>query len=238
MDNATMANSFVSRVKALDPDEDRRFKSMGEFIGGRSCICLCQLIVRFHVGKQRALAHLSELVNAGKFRREKWLPYIGTDAPEWVEWALYVAEGQRLESKQVTEVTEATVDTAFAVGILKECFPGYQPGVKLDEQGAIGQQVRRALRGAVAVLSDTEAVPSYWSAVRQNSTSIVLTLRQVFGSPAEIRSFLRQVQDYPEGIRGAVRNIKRDAEMLVVLAKEAATSLDSGIDKLEKALAH
>ena len=152
------------------------------------------------------------------------------------ETALYVAEGRPLESKQVMEVSEAASTIAFAVGMLSECFPGYRPGVNLSQQGETGQQVRRTLNAAVVVLDELKIVPGYWKDLSLNSTAIVLTLREVLGDPAAVRSFLGLVCHYPNGIGGVVKDMRQDVETLLAEAKDAFASFEVGINRLEAAL--
>jgi hypothetical protein len=240
----------VGSIKALDPDVERRYEMMKRYaLDERTYVCcLCQLIYRFHVPTLRVSQFLEQQALEGRFRKDAWPAELSHDDPEC---ALYVAPNLPLNREQVLAVARVSSDIEFALGIMRECFPGYDPGLGLDYQRdpQIGERVRKALGAVVEILDGLRTdghrvVPEYWSQIRLNGPAIVLTLRKVLGNPAEVRTLLRLVQDLREpldiamnDIRALVGQFERDAERLKLVTKTAEASLDEGIKTLQAALA-
>jgi hypothetical protein len=235
----------LTNIEPLDPADDAsRVAAMWQFLWRRTwfCLCPCDLIFKFHVDKECVLQALLKLVNEGQLRVEKkWLEELDhDDGRADPGWDLYLAKGKLLEDpKNLQEVTLRAAKVACAAQILRECFPGYQPGIRLDAQGQIGQRVGKALSAAVETLSSLGAVPVYWPKVRLNTTAIVFTLQEVFGDAAEVRSllsFLWEVQD-PQGFDTVMKEIECEAKAIAEPASKATASLEAALDRLEEVLA-
>ncbi|MFI5399175.1 MAG: hypothetical protein ACHQ9S_26895, partial [Candidatus Binatia bacterium] len=68
-------------------------------------------------------------------------------------------------------------------------------------------------------------VPGYWSGIRHNSTSLVLTLREILQDRDEAVQFLRSVQRFPKGIVGALRELQNDTRELSKARHEVLEAL-------------
>jgi hypothetical protein len=198
----------------VDHHEPNRIDKLLEYLSTRSFVCLCQLLFRFHVPKDTALAILKNFVDAGRLR------LLAEVSPEPV----YVSTRPDLDHSELIEVTS---DIEFAVGVLEDSFPGYQRGTALDEQGALGERIRKALHGSVALLSELSLVPDYWRSVRFNSTSIVLTLRHFLGDRSDVRSFLLIAEEFPDGVSELCRGMRQAFEERVERRAAIKTTLQS-----------
>lgn len=178
-----------------DPSESNRIDDLLAYLATRSFVCLCQLLVRFHVPKDTTVSILKNFVDGGRLR------LLAEISPEPV----YVSTRPDLDHNELIEVTS---DIEFAVGVLEDVFPSYRRGTSLDDQGALGERIRRGLHGSVALLSELRLVPDYWSKVRLNSTAIVLTLRQVLAERADVRSFLLVAEELADGMTEVFRQLR------------------------------
>jgi hypothetical protein len=234
MMDTTVPFSSLRKIEPLNDDDGVRLEKLKSSVQERSCVCVCRLIYLFHIDKHLVVEYLE---SQKRFHFEK-ISLTELDEPEGEEriepeFALYVAEGEPLAPKRVMEIAEATRDHLFAINVLRECFPGYRPGVRLKAQGEVGKQVGRALRGAVMILDELKLVPGYWKEQPLNTTAILISLRHVFGSAIQVRSFLRQAQYYyTDGIHGMVKEIEAKAEELEASTRELAASAHSAVEKL------
>lgn len=215
----------VQAVTWGDPLESRRIDEMLAYLEARSFVCLCLLLFRFHINKETVLRILTNLVRAGRFR-------LLTEVPPTEP--IYIANRQNLNHQELTEVLS---DIEFAVGTLSRAFPGYRRGIPLNEQGIVGEKIKRSLSGAVLILSDLAFVPAHWKDVHLNSTAIVLTLRHVLGEPESIRSFLTLAHELPRGLGQTVAEIKDRLQTFHQVLQQEIEALRAANVSLASALA-
>jgi TIR domain len=153
---------------------------MEETVGNLTAVCICDLSLKHHVGKQLVRDAVQRLVAAGKLHETTW-------AGETV----YTASGQPVDLDAVMPLV-AQIESARSV--LREVWPEYRDGVELCDQGEIGQEIKRVLRECVGQLTDRGLLPPYWRNESFNAPCLILAFRDVLGDPAAVRQFLSEVR--------------------------------------------
>lgn len=168
----------IAPIKALDArnePESARLQAMRESLVNRSVACICGLSLEFQISAHQ----VSELM----MQRTDFV------RGQWKGQEYFSAKDRQTEPEEFLKIG---ADIEFAVRVLAEVFPKYEPLVGLSGQGAIGQEIKRTLRKCTEWLLAKELVPTYLPSVRFNAPTMVLLFREIFGDGEKVRRFLRE----------------------------------------------